>query len=190
MKLLGTKATSTTLVVLGLGATLAGTAQAQGIGSVLPVRVKVGVLLPSQGDTKSRTADTFFSGEVDVDLPAAGLGRRRVTVGYAQSVDGGQTLRVIPVTLSQVFSPPNPASGLTGNVYFGLGAGAYFTRASGIPVAEGETDSESKTLLGGFAMAGYQFPNAFFVEGKYHLVSGKVAGLSPNGIAVLLGRRF
>lgn len=173
----------TFLALGGLAGILARPAAAQ-INNPLPVRIKLGVLLPQNGTTKRDTGDAHFNAEVDVALPVPGLGGKQVTVGYSQSLESGRKLRVIPVTVSQVFSPPNPAAGLTGNVYFGLGVGAYFLRASG------EGASESKTRIGGFGVAGYQFPNAFFVEAKYHLVSGKVAGLSPNGLAFLLGRRF
>lgn len=162
------------VLAAGLGG-LAGPAQAQ-ISSPLPLRVKLGVFLPEDGGTS-------LNGEVDLTVPAPGAGRTVVTAGYAEGSEGGRRLRVIPVTISQVFSPPNPASGLTGNVYFGAGAGAYFLRVSG------GGRSESKTTLGGFGVAGYQFPGEFFVEAKYH-IAGKVAGLSPNGFAFLLGRRF
>lgn len=171
------------LAVAGLLGILASPAAAQ-IQNPLPLRVKLGVFLPQSGNTKSDTGDVHFNAEVDLALPLPGAGSKQVSVGYMQSVESGTKLRTIPVTVTQVFSPPNPASGVTGNVYFGVGAGVYFLRASGGGV------SESKTRLGGFGMAGYQFPNAFFVEAKYHLVSGKVADLSPNGIAFLMGRRF
>lgn len=174
----------TTLAVGGSVVGIPARPAAAQINNPLPIRVKLGVLLPQHGDTKRDTGDVHFNAEVDLALPLPGAGSRQVTVGYSQSLESGKKLRAIPVTVAQVFSAPNPAAGITGNVYFGLGFGAYFLRASGGGV------SESKTRLGGFGMAGYQFPNAFFVEAKYHLVSGKVAGLSPNGLAFLLGRRF
>ena len=143
---------------------------------ILPVRIKAGVLLPQDGGTA-------FNGEVDLAVPTPGAGQTMLTAGYAEGRENGRKLRIIPVTIARIFAPPNPVAGVTGNVYFGIGVGAYFLRASGGGA------SESKTRPGGFAMAGYQFPSALFVEAKYH-VTGEVAGLSPNGVALLLGRRF
>ena len=87
---------------------------------------------------------------------------------------------MIPATISYVFSLPNPATRLTGNVYFGVGGGAYFLRAAGT----------SKVSPGGFAMAGYRFADEkTFVELKYHL-SGSVSGVGARGLALMLGRAF
>ena len=171
------------LSVLAIGAGLAAQpAAAQGTG-IVPVRVKVGLMLPQDSDTKDFAGSRLLNGEVDVSLPNLGAGKYILTAGYAQGSRGGGKLRVIPVTVARVFGPPNPLSGVTGNVYFGLGAGAYFLRASG-----GGT-SESKTRLGGFGLIGYQLPNPYFIEAKYH-VAGSVNGISPNGLAIMVGRHF
>ena len=171
------------LVIAIGGCVVVKPAAAQGTG-LLPVRAKVGVFLP-QGDAKDFAGSTHFNGEVDVTvpLPLFGAGRTVVTAGIYQGSDDGRKLRMIPVTIGKVFAPPNPAGRITGNVYFGAGVGAYFLRASG------DGDSESKTRPGAYAAAGYQFPNEFFVEAKYHVV-GSVGGVSPRGLALMLGRQF
>lgn len=158
---------------------------AQGVPSINPLkaRLKIGVLLPNQSNTRTFTGSTHFNAEADIAVPNLGQGRTYATIGYSQGSKHGGKLRSIPLTLTRIFSPPNPVSGVTGNVYFGLGAGAYFLRASGGGV------SESKTRLGGFGVVGYNFPNPFFVEAKYQFV-GKVAGVSPTGLALMVGRRF
>lgn len=154
---------------------------AQGTGAI-PVRAKIGAFLPG-GDAKDFAGSTHLSGEVDVAIPALGAGRTFVTAGYYSGSEDGRRLRMIPVTVGRLFSPPNPAGRVTGNVYFGLGVGAYFLRTSG------GGRSDSKTAPGGFGMVGYQFPNPFFIEAKYH-VAGSIRGISPNGLAILVGRRF
>ena len=83
------------------------------------------------------------------------------------------------------FSPPNPAGALTGNVYFGVGAGAYLLNGHS---AGG--NSQSRTTVGGFAQIGYQTPSKFFVEAKYQLTAQKAAGLSPNGLLLFVGTTF
>lgn len=154
------------------------------VGGLLPkVRVKLGVFLPQDGDTKDFAGTTHLRGEVEVGLPVPGAGRVSVAAGYSEGSKSGRKLRVIPITVSQTFSPPNPAAGITGNVYFGYGIGLYYLRASG------GGDSDSKTSLGGFGMVGYQFPNDLFIEGKYHL-TGKVGDVSASGISLMLGKNL
>jgi len=174
------------LLVLAGGAWLAGTgtAHAQLGKSPLPLRVKVGVLLPSDGDTKDFAGSTLYGAEADLSVPLPGAGQSTFTAGYYEGRRDGRTFRVIPLTISQIFSAPNPATGLTGNVYYGVGTGVYLLRKSG------NGNSENKTAFGGFGVVGYQLPSgAFFIEGKYHVV-GSVAGLSPRGLSFTLGRRF
>ena len=156
-------------------------AQAQQTGLV-PLRAKLGVFLPSS-DAKDFAGGTQFSGEVDVAIPSLGAGRTFFSAGYYRGSKDGNSLRMIPLTVGRLFSPPNPVGGVTGNVYFGLGAGAYLLHTSG------GGRSGSKTAPGGFAVVGYQFPNPFFVEAKYH-VAGSVNGISPNGLAIMVGRHF
>ena len=175
------KAVTALVIVAGGFGAVAKPAAAQGTGT-LPIRAKLGVFLP-RGDAKEFAGSTHFSGEVDVAIPSLGMGRTLVTAGYYQGSKSGRKLRMIPVTITKVLSPPNPAGRITGNVYFGIGAGLYFLRASG------DDDSDSKVRPGGFAMAGYQFPNPYFVEAKYH-IAGSVSGVSPRGLAILVGRRF
>lgn len=179
-----------TVAVLGtLGATACvltsatPAARAQGI---LPVRVKLGVLLPSDGETKKATGDTHIAAEVDVALPSAlTMGSYVASIGYAQSTRSGAKLTTVPITVSRIFSPPNPATRLTGNVYFGVGAGMYILHASG----GGRSDNE--TTFGGFGVVGYSLPGgATFIEAKYHVVAKDAGGLKPTGLAVLVGRRF
>lgn len=176
---------SVCIIVSVVAATVVGgvrPAAAQDTG-LLPVRVKVGVFRPTSGTTRNFAGSTNFDGEVDAALPGMGGGKTLIGAGYSQGSRNGGKLRVIPITVARMFAPPNPVAGATGNVYFGVGAGPYFVKASAGGAAQ------SKTTLGAFGMAGYQFPGPFFVEAKYHVV-GKVAGLSPGGLAIMVGRRF
>lgn len=153
-------------------------------GSIIPVRVKVGILNASDGDVRRSVGTPLFQGEVDVALPSTSPGKTYVSVGYMERRKNGGTFRVVPLTISRVYSPPNPASRLTGNVYTGAGIGAYLLHASG------GGDSENKTTIGGFVVVGYQFPTPYFVEAKYHQTAGGVKSLSPNGLAISAGYRF
>ena len=158
-------------------------AKAQGTG-LLPVRVKIGAVLPTQSETKDRAGDIIPAAELDLRIPrlfSGGKGSTYASIGYQDR--GG--LRTIPITLSRTFSPVNPLKVATGNAYFGLGAGVYLLNGD-----DNIGSSQSKTTFGGFAQAGYQFPNPYFIEAKYQLVAGKADGLSPNGLVLFVGRKF
>jgi len=172
------------IAVVGAGATaVAQPAQAQDTGLV-PVRVKVGMTYSQSSATRTFSGSTGLTGEVDVRVPWLGASNVMFSAGYQESSRNGRKLRVIPITLSKTFGPPNPLSGATGNVYFGAGVGAYLVKASGGGV------SNDGTKVGGFGMVGYQFPNPYFIEAKYHLVGGKVGGVRANNLALMVGRHF
>ncbi len=156
--------------------------QAQSTG-LIPVRAKLGAIYPTDGDTRDLAGSTHIGGEVDVALPKLFGGKYLISAGYFQGSDNGNSLRMIPLTIGRYIQPPNPVGALTGNVYFGAGLGAYLVRGKVAGV------SESKTTIGGYGSVGYQFPNPYFVEAKYHLV-GKVNGLRPGGLAITVGRHF
>lgn len=158
-------------------------AHAQSTGLV-PLRLKIGALLPSQSAAKTLSGSVVPAGEVDIRIPSF-LGGSFATIGYQERGRNGGKLRTIPLTISRTFSPPNPAGAVTGNVYFGVGAGAYLLEAHN---ALGV--SKSRTTVGGFAQIGYQTPSKFFVEAKYQIVAQKAAGLSPNGVLLFVGTSF
>lgn len=167
----------------GLAIQTSAPVMAQSTG-MLPIRAKIGVLTPS-GSGKDFSGSTHFSGEVELLLPKLfpGKGKTGINVGFSRGSRGGNTLQVVPVTIERLFSPPNPVGSVTGNIYGGVGIGPYFVRASG------NGTSASKTTLGGFGVVGYQLPNKYFVEAKYHL-AGKVNGINPGGLALMVGRSF
>jgi hypothetical protein len=167
-------------------ATAAGAASAQVPNPAKSFRLKVGALLPSDGRTKDETQSTHLAGEIDLVLPVSAPGSQTIlSLGYSQNSSGDRTLRTVPLTLATVRSAFNPVSGVTGNVYYGAGTGAYFVRATG-----GGQPTGDKVLFGGFLVAGYRTPAKLFVEAKYHLVGGSVEGLKPRGFSLFLGTQL
>lgn len=161
------------------------TARAQSVSSPVPIRVKIGIHTPADNGTRSAYGSPLFLGELEIGLPSLTGGRYAASIGYERSSRDGRTLEVIPITASRLFSPPNPAAGLTGTVYYGLGAGVYLMRA------KGNGASANKNNLGGFGVVGYQFPGGgFLVEAKYHLVSGSAGGAKASGLALMVGKRL
>ena len=156
--------------------------QAQDTG-LIPVRAKLGILYPTDTATRNATGSVHLGGEVDVALPKFLGGKYFVSAGYLEGSRGGNKLRMIPLTIGRYFQAPNPAKSLTGNVYAGAGLGAYLVRGQVGAV------SDSKTTIGGYGAVGYQFPNPYFIEAKYH-IAGKVNGLRPGGLTLMAGRHF
>ena len=133
-----------------LSAPRAARAQAQ----LLPVRLKVGLLQPSDGGAKNIAGSPLYTGEVEVVLPSflGPAGSSILTAGYQDRSTHGNELRVIPLTISKTSDVPNPVSLVTGKVYYGGGIGAYILHA------EKDGGSEDKTTFGGFGVVGYQLP--------------------------------
>lgn len=154
-------------------------AHAQSTG-LLPLRAKIGALLPSNGFTKDRAGDFVPAGELDLRIPKF-LGGSFASIGYQER----KGLRVVPITISRTFGPANPLESVTGNIYFGVGAGVYFLHGN-----DGVGSSKDKTTLGGFGQVGYQFPNPYFIEAKYQVLAQKADGLSGNGLMLFVGRKF
>jgi hypothetical protein len=167
-------------VRLGLlvGATLLAlsplTARAQGSGPLL-IRAKLGQLQISDTSTKNLVGSNHTGFEVDFGARATG-GNQFLSVGYFEKRQSGRFLRSIPITISSIGQAPIPFPG----IYTTTGFGAYLL----------STNGASKTQLGGFFGFGLRLGGGFFAEAKYHQVNGDVAGLNPNGVAILIGKQF
>lgn len=152
--------------------------RAQNATELVPLRVKLGVLQPG-----GRTAETFGSQHYGLQIDIAGSKQadaETLSIGYFQARRNGQTMRTIPVLLTKTSNGSSPVGGLSG-FYTGTGLGIYFIDAAG---------SGLKQRFGGYFSGGYRVSGGFYVEAQYHLISGNVNGFTPNGLAILLGRRF
>lgn len=152
-------------------------ARAQGAGRP-PLTLKLGALRPSDNDARRLTGSRHLGGEID--LGQSGQGSSALSVGYFEGRARGHSMRVIPITVSSTSDAPVPLLGF-GRLYTGSGLGAYLVRID---------SSGTKTRFGGFASLGLRFAEGFFVEAKYHYVNGDVNGISPSGVAFLVGWRL
>lgn len=176
-------------------------AHAQG-RSLFPIRLKLGAYLPSDRDTRNLSASTHLSGEIDVALtrPGSSGGQTLLSIGYSyksgNEFESRSSYQVIPVSLTQIFSPPNSVGRRTGNIYYGAGVGLYFVRAfdtvdiTRLTPPSSYVYSARRTLIGASLVVGYQTPSVFFIEGKYHVVTDTVEGYSPNGLSLFVGIRL
>lgn len=176
-------------------------AQAQG-RTLFPIRLKLGVYLPSDKDTRNISSSRHLSGEVEVALNRTGSsgGQTLLSVGYSyksgSDFESQSSYQVIPVSLTQIISPPKRAGRATSNIYYGAGVGLYFVRVfdtvdtTRLTPSSTFVYSKRRTLIGASIVAGYQTPSSFFIEGKYHIVTGTVEGYSPNGLSLFVGVRL
>ncbi|MGC4046885.1 MAG: hypothetical protein QM758_24075 [Armatimonas sp.] len=148
-------------------------AQAQGTGPLL-IRAKLGQLQVTDSDTKTAVGSGHFGAEVDFGSKLGG-GNSFLSVGYFEKRQNGRYLRTIPITITNIGQGPLPFTGL----YTTSGIGGYIL----------STNGSSRTQFGGFFGVGMRF-GGMFAEAKYHQVNGGVNGLSPNGLAILIGKQF
>ena len=179
--ILGKAACALTLGALMLGTTIQ-TAQAQTVseGSQRPFAVKIGAFMPVNKEV--RTASGTFVGAFEADMTIQRFPEKSsvslLSVGYIAR--GG--LRIVPITISQIFRDPNNPSGR--DYYYGLGVGLYSAR-----LEREDTSDRVKNLLGGFGVVGLELSQSLFVEAKYHIIS-RYDSKNINGVQVSLGRRF
>jgi outer membrane protein W len=160
---------------LGTLAFSAPAAQAQGSGPLL-IRAKFGNIPLNDSVTKTGVGSSQKGFEVDFGSKISG-GNSFLTVGYFETRKSGQFLRTMPITFTNHGQGPLPFGGL----YTTSGIGAYVLSTNG---------SSNKVRYGGFFGAGLRLGGGLFAEAKYHQVQGDINGLSPNGLAVLVGKQF
>ena len=142
------------------------------------LRIRLGALQPSSTVTKA-VANQQPGFMVDF-LSSKSADGSTITVGYFQGGSGADMVRTVPVMFSKVSDSTSAVPGL-GGLYTGTGIGAYLFDTPG---------SNMKTLWGGYAMVGLKLPGGIFAETQYHYTSRSVNGYSPNGVALMIGRKF
>ena len=142
--------------------------------------IKVGAYLPTQKDIRQVSSTALFSVEADVAIQRFPE-RSSVSLASIGYIEKGN-VRMIPVTVSQIYRDPSNASGV--HYYYGGGVGLYSTRINGLG-----TDGKVKTLFGGFIVTGLDITRSNFVELKYHYIS-KYNDKFLGGFQLGLGTRF
>jgi hypothetical protein len=142
------------------------------------MRIRLGALQPSSASMKS-VAERHPGVMIDF-LSSKSADGSTLTVGYFQGGSGSDVVKTIPVMFSKVSDSTSTVPGL-GGLYTGTGIGAYLFDTPG---------SSMKTLWGGYAMVGVKLPGGIFAETQYHYTNRSVNGYSPNGVALMIGRKF
>jgi hypothetical protein len=142
------------------------------------MRIRLGALQPSSAAAKGIAAQQ--PGVMIDFLSSKSADGSTLTVGYFQGGSGADIIKTIPVMFSKVSDSTSTVPGL-GGLYTGTGIGAYLFDTPG---------SNMKTLWGGYAMVGLKLPGGIFAETQYHYTNRSVNGYSPNGVALMIGRKF
>jgi len=142
------------------------------------MRIRLGALQPSSVSMKT-VAERHPGVMIDF-LSSKSADGSTLTVGYFQGGSGAGMVKTVPVMFSKVSDSTSAVPGL-GGLYTGTGIGAYLFDTPG---------SNMKTLWGGYAMVGLKLPGGIFAETQYHYTNRSVNGYSPNGVGLMIGRKF
>lgn len=142
------------------------------------MRIRLGALQPSS--TAMKTVAERHPGVMIDFLSSKSSDGSTLTVGYFQGGSGAGMVKTVPVMFSKVSDSTSTVPGL-GGLYTGTGIGAYLFDTPG---------SNMKTLWGGYAMVGLKLPGGIFAETQYHYTNRSVNGYSPNGVGLMIGRKF
>lgn len=152
--------------------------------------VRGGAYFPFNSTTKRSVGKTWASGGLDyVFQQKAGLSRTVLSVDYIERSSGGNTIRLIPVTIGQ-FTLQGAGEGQNNNVrpYLGIGVGAYFVHQA-LPDNQLGSTRNDTTTIGGYLGAGLDISSNFLVEARYHILP-KVGGINSSGLQITAGVRF
>jgi hypothetical protein len=165
-----------------------GAQENHGVVKVLNQTVRLGAFLPSNSAVKGNIGNTLLCGGIDftVQRPSA-VQRAIVSIDYIDKSASNYHLQCVPVTYGQVTS--NQSADLTKtNTYFGYGLGLYFTQIA-VPDGTGFTQTNSKTLYGGYLNAGVNLTQTISLDVRYHATTSTHAG-DPSGLELTAGLSF
>lgn len=164
----------TAILILGLGLLLGRSASAQTPPSY---SLSLGVLSPTDTDTRHRTGSILLLGEVRYALPAAPSASRTVLAGSAARISRAyEDSTIVSGTIGQVFSlTPRQSPFAARTAYVGAGAGLYGMDLQFI---------HAFARVGAYAEAGYNLSGPLFVNAQYRLVN------RGSGASLAFGVRF
>jgi hypothetical protein len=172
------------MAALALLAATGGEARAQFVEPAArkPLAVRLGVYVPSEPEGRSGGGDYMWALEVDYTIQR--MPERRsisiITAGFIERND----LRIIPLTVGQVWREQGNPLYFGESYYYGLGAGIYNVRLSAP-----DTSGNDKFIPGGYVHAGIELNSKYFVEAKYHYLA-KYDRKFVGGLLFSVGARF
>ena len=133
-----------------------------------PLRIDLGLLLPTDGTVRSRTGSTHFAIGGTLDVQKLGQGVLGLYADGSLLNESHKAMNMASVGVSyRSYLSSGEGS------YVGLGVGAYY-----LDYKDAFVDG-NKTGIGGKVFAGYDFPIGAFVEANYTLAPS-VEGRQPG----------
>ncbi len=152
--------------------------------------IRGGAYFPFNSTTKSSVGKVWAGGGLDYNIQQKpGMTRTVLSVDYIERSSGGNTIRLIPVTIGE-FNLQGAGEGQNNNVrpYLGLGVGAYFVHQT-LPSNQLGNAKSDTTTIGGYLGAGLDISSNFLVEARYHILP-KIGGINSSGLQITAGVRF
>jgi hypothetical protein len=174
------------------------------------ITAEIGANYAVDGDVRDATQSTGFHVGLGYALPtkpSASGNPSWSTIGlmYNQNSGNGNKLTVWGLTAEQRWAMGAKNENRKTTPYVGAGIGVYRVRGeadntvvaedisatagSGAGTTEGESNSETKTRIGGRVMAGLTFSESYYAELAYNL-TGKVLGSRSDSITLSIGARL
>jgi hypothetical protein len=148
--------------------------------------VRIGALLPLNGDIKSNIGNTLYAFGGDYVVNRSGASDQQVvSADYIERSDGSNSIQMIPVMFGlQHFEDVNAEQ----RRYFGIGLGAAFTTLK-VPDIAGNPQSDHTTLYGAYIRAGAVFAGNLLFDARYYFLQD-IHGVNPSGPELTLGVQF
>lgn len=153
-------------------------------------RLSAGGLPSPDGDVKRLVGSPYPLALAEISVPQLFGTNNYVGIGYGERRRDGNLFRVIPITLTHLYTPESAITRVTGYPYGGAGVALYLLRGRSGGQAGQNTQSDEQVAYGFTTIIGYQLPNAFFLEARYNAVTGSARSMSPGGLWLMAGFRL
>lgn len=181
--------TLTLALLIGIALTCARASQAQLLARP-SVRITLGAIPSPDGDIRRHVGSPFPLGIAEISIPQLFGAGNYLGIGYGERRRDGNSLRVIPITLTRLYTPNLVTNRITGYPYGGAGFALYLLRGRTNGGAGESDETDENTAYGFTTIVGYQLPNAVFVEARYNAVTGSARGMNPGGLWLMAGLKL
>lgn len=172
------------MAALALLAATSGEARAQFVEPAArkPFAVRLGTYIPSEPEGRAAGGDYMWALEVDYTIQRMPE-RTSVSIISTGFIERGD-LRIIPLTVGQVWRQQGNPLYFGESYFYGFGGGVYNVRLSAP-----DTSGNDKFIPGGYIHAGIDFNSKYFFETKYHYIA-KYDRKFIGGLMFSVGARF
>jgi hypothetical protein len=144
--------------------------------------LRAGGYFTSGSSIRHQVGSSFIAAGLDYDIhQAVGSSRTIISVDYIDRSNGGNSLRIFPVTVGELVLS-NSSNDVQS--YYGIGVGGYFTHSD-----FGTDNQHDNLLFGGYAGIGLIYNHVIDLDLRYHVITPK-DGINPSGLEATVGIMF